>query len=51
VSSDPAVQAQGLRKSYGDVETLRGVDLIVDAGSVFGLLGPNGAGKTTQSGS
>jgi ABC-2 type transport system ATP-binding protein len=42
-----AVETQGLRKSYGDVHALRGVDLRVEAGTVFGLLGPNGAGKTT----
>jgi ABC-2 type transport system ATP-binding protein len=42
-----AVETRELRKSYGDVEALRGVDLRVEAGSVFGLLGPNGAGKTT----
>ncbi len=45
--TEAAIEAQGLRKSYGDVEALRGVDLNVQAGTVFGLLGPNGAGKTT----
>ena len=47
MSVDTAVETEGLRKSYGDVDALRGVDLRVEAGSVFGLLGPNGAGKTT----
>jgi ABC-2 type transport system ATP-binding protein len=42
-----AIEARELRKRYGDVEALRGVDLDVETGSVFGLLGPNGAGKTT----
>ena len=45
--ADSAVETSGLHKSYGDVEALRGVDLRVETGSVFGLLGPNGAGKTT----
>ena len=40
-----AVETEGLRKSYGDVDALRGVDLRGEAGSVFGLLGPNGAGR------
>jgi ABC-2 type transport system ATP-binding protein len=43
----PAVETANLHKRYGDVEALRGVDLHVEPGSVFGLLGPNGAGKTT----
>lgn len=43
----PAVRVRGLRKSYGDLEAVRGVDLEVHRGEVFALLGPNGAGKTT----
>jgi ABC-2 type transport system ATP-binding protein len=42
-----AIEARGLRKSYGDVDAVRGIDLTVDVGEVFALLGPNGAGKTT----
>ncbi|MBI2168845.1 MAG: ABC transporter ATP-binding protein [Actinobacteria bacterium] len=41
------MQVAALRKSYGDVEAVRGVDLAVAHGEVFALLGPNGAGKTT----
>jgi len=47
VPGEPAVETSRLHKRYGDVHALRGVDLRVEAGSVFGLLGPNGAGKTT----
>lgn len=46
-SPAPAIAAKGLRKSFGDVVALDGVDLAVQGGTVFGLLGPNGAGKTT----
>jgi len=42
-----AVQVSGLRKHYGKVLALDGVDLTVRAGTIFGLVGPNGAGKTT----
>jgi ABC-2 type transport system ATP-binding protein len=42
-----AIEIRGLRKSYGDVEAVRGIDLSVGEGEVFALLGPNGAGKTT----
>ena len=42
-----AIEVRGLRKAYGDVEAVRGVDLSVDHGEIFALLGPNGAGKTT----
>src|ERR1700730_10133360 len=41
-----AIEIHGLRKSYGSVEAVRGIELIVSEGEVFGLLGPNGAGKT-----
>jgi ABC-2 type transport system ATP-binding protein len=43
----PAISAVGLRKSFGDLVVLDGIDLTVPQGSVYALLGPNGAGKTT----
>jgi ABC-2 type transport system ATP-binding protein len=42
-----ALRVQGLRKAYGDVVAVDGLDLAVAVGECFGLLGPNGAGKTT----
>src|SRR3954463_4228896 len=42
-----AVRVSGLRKSYGSLQALAGVDIEIRRGEVFGLLGPNGAGKTT----
>jgi ABC-2 type transport system ATP-binding protein len=45
--NSPAIETHDLRKSYKDVEALRGIDLRVEPGTVLGLLGPNGAGKTT----
>ncbi len=43
----PLVQAQGVRKSYGPIEVLKGIDLSVQAGQVMCLLGPSGSGKST----
>jgi ABC-2 type transport system ATP-binding protein len=45
--AEPVIQVEGLYKSYGPVEALRGVSFEVEEGEVFGLLGPNGAGKTS----
>ena len=41
------IEVKGLRKSYADVEAVKGIDLHVERGEVFAMLGPNGAGKTT----
>jgi ABC-2 type transport system ATP-binding protein len=46
-TTSSAVTVAGLRKSYGPVEAVRGVDFTVASGEIFALLGPNGAGKTT----
>jgi ABC-2 type transport system ATP-binding protein len=43
----PAIFCRGLRKHYGDVKAVDGLDLEVSPGECFGMLGPNGAGKTT----
>src|SRR5438067_11273269 len=47
MTSDAAIEVQALRKRFGEVVALDGLDLIAPEGSVLALLGPNGAGKTT----
>jgi ABC-2 type transport system ATP-binding protein len=47
VETEAVVEARGLIKAYGKVEAVRGIDLSVRPGEVFGFLGPNGAGKST----
>jgi ABC-2 type transport system ATP-binding protein len=47
VSDFPAIEAEGLVKTFGDTRAVDGVDLSVPRGTVYGVLGPNGAGKTT----
>jgi ABC-2 type transport system ATP-binding protein len=47
IHSPAAIEVAGLRKSFGDVDAVRGVEFEVATGEVFGFLGPNGAGKTT----
>ena len=47
VASAPVITIHGLRKRYGDLEAVRGIDLEVARGEIFAFLGPNGAGKTT----
>ena len=47
MSDGPAIEVRDLRKRYGEYDAVRGIDIVVQRGEVFGLLGPNGAGKTT----
>jgi ABC-2 type transport system ATP-binding protein len=46
-ASENAIEVRDLHKRYGEYEAVRGIDITVRRGEVFGLLGPNGAGKTT----
>ena len=47
VTGDAMIRARGLRKSFGDVEAVSGIDVDVSRGEAFGFLGPNGAGKSS----
>ena len=47
IGEETVIAVRGLRKRYGEVEAVAGIDLTIAAGEVFALLGPNGAGKTT----
>jgi ABC-2 type transport system ATP-binding protein len=47
MTSEPAIMVDGLRKSFGELNVLAGIDLRVGRGTIHALLGPNGAGKTT----
>ncbi len=47
VNTSPAIRLSGLRKTFGSLTAVDGVDLTVNAGEVIALLGPNGAGKST----
>src|SRR5947208_3214625 len=46
-SSEPAIVIEQLKKSYGNIQAVKGISMSVERGEIFGFLGPNGAGKTT----
>ena len=46
-AAEPVIELKDFVKHYGDVEAVKGIDLVVRKGEIFGFLGPNGAGKTT----
>lgn len=45
--AENAIEIAGLKKDFGEVEALKGINLSIEAGQIYGFLGPNGAGKTT----
>ena len=47
MSNQKAIEISALKKNYGELKVLKGIDLSILRGEVFALLGPNGAGKTT----
>ncbi len=47
-SADRVLECRGIERSFGGLKALKGVDLHVDRGEIFGLVGPNGSGKTTM---
>lgn len=47
MTAEPAIRIEGLRKAFGNVEAVRGIELEIPRGEIFGLVGPDGAGKTT----
>ena len=47
-ASDNVLSVSGLKKNFGGLHAVRGVDLNVERGAIVGLIGPNGAGKTTM---
>ncbi|HWF43521.1 MAG TPA: ABC transporter ATP-binding protein [Candidatus Kapabacteria bacterium] len=46
-ASENAIEIQGLKKAFGEIEAVRGIDLTIARGEMFGIVGPDGAGKTT----
>src|SRR5882724_9826166 len=46
-ASDLAIEIRGLKKTYGKLEAVKGIDISVKRGEIFGLIGPDGAGKTS----
>ena len=47
METDSMLEVKGIRKSFGSLEVLKGVDLTVNRGDVIAIVGPSGSGKTT----